>query len=109
MRWLILSIILIVTGCSDRTAAPVVPIALSVGSIRPFSLAQPASAIPTEFTVFYAPPELTLLKLEVSIPPNRETGTHFGRAGQAKSGTRLCDRITDQISGFRQLPGSPEQ
>lgn len=75
MRWLILSFILIVTGCSDRTAAPVVPFALSVGVNQTVFVGTTRQRDSNGIYGILRAPELTLLKLEVSIPPNRETGT----------------------------------
>lgn len=75
MRWLTLLMMILLIGCSDRTAAPIVPDALNVGVNRTVFIGTTrAKNAAGEFGIGRSQ-RLSLLQSEVSIPPNREIGT----------------------------------
>ncbi|WP_299684612.1 alpha/beta fold hydrolase [uncultured Tateyamaria sp.] len=75
MRWLSLLTMILLIGCSDRTAAPVVPEALNVGINRTVFIGTTRAMNDAgEFGIGRSP-SLTLLQSQVSIPPEREVGT----------------------------------
>ncbi len=75
MRWCMVSLILLLAACSDRTAAPIRPDALSVGINRDIFVGT-SRAINTqgEYGIGRAS-SLSLLQATVSIPPDRSIGT----------------------------------
>ncbi len=75
MRWLSLLMMVVLIGCSDRTAAPIVPEALNIGVNRTVFIGTTRAVNAAgEFGIGRSP-RLSLLQSEVSIPPNREIGT----------------------------------
>ncbi|MEO0503517.1 MAG: alpha/beta fold hydrolase [Pseudomonadota bacterium] len=75
MRLLIVLLMTLLVGCSDRTAAPIVPQALEVGTNRTVFIGTTrAMNAAGEFGIGRAT-GLTLLETTVSIPPDREIGS----------------------------------
>lgn len=75
MRWLSLLMMVLLIGCSDRTAAPIVPEALNIGTNRTVFIGTTRAVNDAgEFGIGRSP-SLSLLQSQVSIPPDREIGT----------------------------------
>lgn len=75
MRWVLLCLTVALVGCSDRTAAPILPGALDVGlNTNMFIGTTRAINDAGEYGIDRST-ELSLLKATVSIPPNREIGS----------------------------------
>ncbi|MEO0667750.1 MAG: alpha/beta fold hydrolase [Pseudomonadota bacterium] len=75
MRLLIVLLMALLVGCSDRTAAPIVPQALEVGTNRTVFIGTTRAMNDAgEFGIGRSP-SLSLLQSEVSIPPERDIGT----------------------------------
>lgn len=75
MRWVKLALILALAACSDRTAAPIVPEALSVGLNTPVFMGTTRAVNEAGEFGIERSPSLKLIKATVSIPPNREIGS----------------------------------
>lgn len=75
MRWLLIFVTFSLVACSNRTAAPIVPSALSIGTNRTVFVG--TTRIEEEDGTFgiRRSSQLQLLELDVSIPPNRDAGT----------------------------------
>jgi esterase/lipase superfamily enzyme len=75
MRWLLIFITFSLVACSNRTAAPIVPNALSIGSNRTVFVG--TTRVEEEDGTFGIgrSSQLSLLELDISIPPNRNAGT----------------------------------
>lgn len=74
MRWIVLCLVFVVAGCSNRTAAPIVPSALSVGTNKTVFVGTTRKQGP-EGLFGIERSSLSLLQLQVSIPPQRTPGT----------------------------------
>jgi esterase/lipase superfamily enzyme len=75
MRWVIVVLILTLVGCSDRTAAPVLPDALNIGLNRNVFIGTTRSINPAgEYGIGRAT-SLSLMRAIVSIPPDRALGS----------------------------------
>lgn len=75
MRWFLFFLTFNLVACSDRTSAPIVPDALSIGTNRTVFVG--TTRMEEENGVFGVgrSSTLRLLELDISIPPNREAGT----------------------------------
>ena len=75
MRWLLIFMTFSLVACSNRTAAPILPSALSIGTNRTvFVGTTRVKEIDGTFGIRRSP-HLQLLELDISIPPNRDAGT----------------------------------
>lgn len=75
MRWYLLSLLLVLAACSDRTAAPLRPDALLIGTNRDvFIGTSRAINADGEYGIGRSQ-SLNLLQTTVSIPPDRDIGT----------------------------------
>ena len=75
MRWLLVILTLTLAACSDRTAAPIVPEALAIGSKRTVFVGTTRMEDDNNTFGILRSNELRLLELDVSIPPQRMVGT----------------------------------
>lgn len=75
MRWAILAILAVLSGCSNRTAAPIVPSALDIGVNKTVFVGTTCQIDDDGTFGIRRSSTLALLELQVSIPPNREIGT----------------------------------
>ena len=75
MRWAFILILIVLVGCSDRTAAPIVPAALDVGTNRTVFIGTTRAINGAGEFGIGRNPRLTLLQSQVSIPPGRDIGT----------------------------------
>ena len=75
MRWLLIFMTFSLVAYSNRTAAPILPSALSIGTNRTvFVGTTRVEEIDRTFGIRRSP-HLQLLELDISIPPNRDAGT----------------------------------
>ncbi|WP_299045131.1 alpha/beta fold hydrolase [uncultured Tateyamaria sp.] len=75
MRALVFGLVILIAACSDRTAAPIVPAALGVGTNRDVFIGTTRSMnAMNEFGIGRSP-SLNLLQATVSLPPGRAIGT----------------------------------
>lgn len=75
MRWVVFASFMILAGCSDRTAAPIVPTALNFGLNAPVFLGTTRALNDAGEFGIERSTSLRLIKATVSIPPNRELGS----------------------------------
>lgn len=75
MRWLFVVMLVVVSACSDRTAAPIVTAALNIGTNQTVFVGTTRQQDPNGEFGKVRSSALRLLQLEISIPPNRDTGT----------------------------------
>lgn len=75
MRWFLIFLSLSLAACSNRTAAPIVPDALSVGSNRTIFVGTTRTEEDDGTFGIRRAENLQLLELDISIPPQREVGT----------------------------------
>ena len=75
MRAILILLLVGLAACSDRTAAPIVPEALTVGTNRTIFMGTTRSLTETGVFGIGRSPSMTLLNATVSIPPNREIGS----------------------------------
>ena len=75
MRWVALALICALAACNDRTAAPIVPAALSVGQNKTVFIGTTRALNEEgEFGIDRSP-TLQLIQASVSVPPNRDIGS----------------------------------
>jgi esterase/lipase superfamily enzyme len=74
MRWLLIFVTFSLVACSNRTAAPIVPSALSIGSNRTVFVGTTRIEEMDGTFGIRRSPRLQLLELDISIPPDREAG-----------------------------------
>ncbi|MEO0402283.1 MAG: alpha/beta fold hydrolase [Pseudomonadota bacterium] len=75
MRWILVALAFALIGCSDRTAAPVIPEALDFGLNKTVFIGTTRAMNDAgEYGIGRAP-SLQLLEAQVSIPPNRALGS----------------------------------
>ena len=75
MRWLMVISMVLLVACNDRTAAPIVPEALGIGTNRTVFIGTTRAINDNgEFGIGRSP-SLSLLESRVSIPPDRDIGT----------------------------------
>jgi esterase/lipase superfamily enzyme len=75
MRWLLIFMTFSLVACSNRTAAPIVPSALSIGTNRTVFVGTTRIEESDGTFGVRRSSQLQLLELDVSIPPNRNVGT----------------------------------
>jgi esterase/lipase superfamily enzyme len=75
MRWVTFALVVSLAGCSDRTAAPILPAALDVGVNRTVFMGTTRALNTAGEYGIGRSPGLEFLEATVSIPPNREPGT----------------------------------
>lgn len=66
---------LILAACADRVAAPIVPAALQIGSNQTVFVGTTRHEDPAGTFTIKRTPQLQLMQVAVSIPPNRDIGT----------------------------------
>lgn len=75
MRWVAIVLALAIAGCSDRTAAPIVPDALNFGLNKTIFIGTTRDRNDADEFGIERSNTLHLLQATVSIPPNRELGS----------------------------------
>ena len=75
MRRFILAAFVVLAGCSDRTHAPIVPAALTIGTNKTVFVGTTRKRDPNGTFGIHRSNVLQLLELEISIPPKRDLGT----------------------------------
>jgi esterase/lipase superfamily enzyme len=75
MRWLIILVTFSLVACSDRTAAPIVPAALEIGGNHTVLVGTTRALDDNGRFGIGRSAQLQFVELDISIPPNRETGT----------------------------------
>ncbi len=75
MRWVTVALIMVLSACSDRTAAPVVPDALNFGLNVPVYVGTTRALNEAGEFGIERSTTLRLIKATVSIPPNRDLGS----------------------------------
>lgn len=75
MRTILMLLLVALAACADRTAAPIVPDALSIGVNRNIFMGTTRALDETGAFGIDRSQDLTLLKATVSIPPNRQVGS----------------------------------
>ncbi|WP_051539415.1 alpha/beta hydrolase [Sulfitobacter sp. 20_GPM-1509m] len=73
LRFLIISVFLL-SACADRVASPVVPAALDIGTIRSVFVGTTRAEYPPGTFSIGRSPNLSLLQVKVSIPPDHKFG-----------------------------------
>jgi esterase/lipase superfamily enzyme len=75
MRWFMMIALGVTVGCSDRTDAPIVPAALNIGTNETVFVGTTRQQEPDGTFGISRSADLQLLKLQISIPPERDLGT----------------------------------
>ncbi|WP_299586127.1 alpha/beta fold hydrolase [uncultured Tateyamaria sp.] len=75
MRWIVFVAMLALIGCSDRTAAPIVPEALDYGLNKPLFIGTTRAVNDAGEYGIGRSNELSLMRAVVSIPPQRTLGS----------------------------------
>lgn len=75
MRWLLVILTFTLAACSNRTAAPIVPEAIAIGSNRTVFIGTTRVEENDNTFGIRRSSELRLLELDISIPPQRKAGT----------------------------------
>ena len=75
MRWLTIVLAIAIAGCSDRTAAPIVPDALNYGLNKTVFIGTTRSVNSAGEFGIERSTTLSLLEAKISIPPDRELGS----------------------------------